>query len=218
MEIVIDKTFKQKRNFVFSLLTDEQRSMLNIFIKKDPKIFVDYINAIYEYLTTKKTKIEVLKKHEFVTRTYFFVLTPTIEKRNKMLSRKKTNLIEFIKKHISATYLYGYDKETTVNICFNMASDAYRKMLQRTDFINQASCLLFVAGLDIPEIENILKSKSKHFHKINAFLCGAVCFPDFIEHCRVLWSNNSELQYHETSIEQIIIAMQKLLLGKSLNN
>lgn len=217
MNIVIDKTFKQKRNFVFSLLTDEQRQLYNAMQKNNFALCCKYILALYEFSTTKKTKAEIVKKYD-IGKSYFYENSPSVEKRDKIRSRKKTNLIEFIKKHISATYLYGYDKETTVNICFNMASDAYRKMLQRTDFINQASCLLFVAGLDIPEIENILKSKSKHFHKINAFLCGAVCFPDFIEHCRVLWSNNSELQYHETSTEQIIIDMKTLLLGKSLNN
>lgn len=217
MNIVINKTFKQKRNFVFSLLTDEQRQFYNAMQKNNFSLGCKYIFALYEFVTTKKTKAEVIKKYG-IGKSYFYENSPSVEKRDKIMSRKKTNLIEFIKTHITATYMYGYDKETTIHICFNMESEAYRKMLQRADFINQASCLLFVAGVTIPEIENILKSKSKHFHKINAFLCGAVCFPDFIEHCRVLWSNNSELQYHETSTEQIIIDMQKLLLGKSLNN
>jgi len=213
MEIVLDKTFKQKRNFVFTLLTDEQIQFINALQKRDFALGCKYIFALYEFATTKKTKAEVIKKYG-IGKSYFYENSPSVEKRDKIISRKKTNLIEFIKTHITATFLYGYDKETTVNLCFNMASDAYRQMIHRTDFINQASCLLFVTGLDIPEIENILKSKSKHFHKINAFLCGAVCFPDFIEYCRVLWSNNSKIQYHETSIEQIIIAMQNLLLGK----
>lgn len=210
MNIVIDKTFKQKRNFVFSLLTDEQRQFYNAMQKNNFALCCKYILALYEFSTTKKTKAEIVKKYD-IGKSYFYENSIPVEKRNKLLSRKKTNLIEFIKKHISATYLYGYDKETTVNICFNMASDAYRKMLQRTDFINQASCLLFVAGLDIPEIENILKSKSKHFNKLNAFLAGAVAFPDFIEYCRILWSNNSSLEYHETSIEQIIKEIRNII-------